>query len=232
MSSLVSRVHIKGADVGFSKQSAVEPMGFAVVDVETTGLSPSKDRVIEVAVVHLDIDGRIVGEFCTLIDPHRNVGPTHIHGITAADVTGAPTFATAAAVLWQQLSGRVLVAHNASFDVRFLNAEFGRCGVQLPPPPVMCTMQLSSHYLHDLPARTLTACCASANVELSHHHSALDDARAAAQLFGQFRAAQPHLPNSWREALTKASATAWMPAPPEYEFQPVTRAQQTERHTN
>ncbi|MHB1487450.1 MAG: 3'-5' exonuclease [Acidimicrobiales bacterium] len=221
----------QGVNVGFFKRSTVEPIGFAVVDLETTGLYPAKDRVVEVAVVHLDVDGRIVGEFCTLIDPHRDVGPTRIHGITAADVTGAPTFATAAAVLWQQLSGRVLVAHNARFDVGFLDAEFDRCGVQLPPPPVMCTMQLSSHYLHNLPARTLTACCASASVELSQHHSALDDARAAAQLLGQFRAAQPRLPDPWREALTEASSTEWTPAPPEDEFHPLTRTKQTARRT-
>jgi len=61
--------------------------GFAVVDLETTGLYPSTDRVIEVAVVHVSADAEIVGEFCTLINPCRDVGPTRIHGIRAADVT-------------------------------------------------------------------------------------------------------------------------------------------------
>jgi len=57
--------------------------GFAVVDVETTGLFPARDRVVEVAVVHLDPDARVTGEFSTLIDPRRDVGPTRIHGISA-----------------------------------------------------------------------------------------------------------------------------------------------------
>ena len=67
--------------------------------------------------MHVSADGQITGEFCTLINPCRDVGSTRVHGITAADVAGAPVFADAAATVWQLLSGRVLVAHNASFDV-------------------------------------------------------------------------------------------------------------------
>jgi DNA polymerase-3 subunit epsilon len=71
------------------------------------------------------------------------VGPTRIHGIRAQDILHAPSFSQAAAALWQMLAGRVLVAHNVPFDARFLEAEFSRCGVSLPPPPLMCTMQLA-----------------------------------------------------------------------------------------
>jgi DNA polymerase-3 subunit epsilon len=170
---------LREAMVGvFGRQTAI-PLGFAVPDLETTGLAPARDRVVELAVVQLDPDANITGEFSTLIDPGRDVGPTRIHGIRAADVSGAPTFAAAAAAVRRLLSGRVLVAHNASFDALFLGAEFYRCGVRLPPPPVMCTMRLASHYLRGLPARSLTACCLAAGVELSQHHSALHDARAA-----------------------------------------------------
>lgn len=200
--------------------------GFAVVDVETTGLYPSKDRVIEVAVVHLNARGEVTGEFCTLINPQRDVGPTSIHGITAADVLGAPTFAAAARSVWDRLVGMVFVAHNAAFDQRFLSAEFNRCGTDLPPPPVMCTMQLAGHYLHDLPARSLNACCEAARVELSQHHSALDDARAAAQLLSQFLAAHSQLPPSWSEALAAARKAVWRPDPPGQDVAAVTRAQQ------
>src|ERR1700722_7974419 len=89
--------------------------GFAVVDVETTGLFPARDRVVEVAVVHLDPDARVTGAFSTLIDPRRDVGPTHVHGIRASDVTGAPTFPVAAETIRRLLAGRVFVAHNARF---------------------------------------------------------------------------------------------------------------------
>ncbi len=108
------------------------PGGFAVVDLETAGLYPRSDRVVEVAVIHLSTEGQITAEFSTLINPGRGVGPTRIHGIKAADVVGAPAFADATATVWQLLSGRVLAAHNVPFDARFLDAEFSRCGVPLP----------------------------------------------------------------------------------------------------
>lgn len=203
--------------------------GFAVVDLETTGLYPSTDRIVEIAVLLLDGDAQVTLGFCTLVDPCRDVGPTRIHGIRASDVVGAPTFAAVAAAIWSLLSGRVLVAHNASFDARFLDAEFGRLGVWLPPPPVMCTMSLATHYLRDLPARSLPACCAAAGVALSCHHSAADDAAAAAGLLARFRAAHQQLPASWANALHAAALASWTPGPIAAEFCPVTRAEQVLR---
>ena len=201
-------------------------IGFAVVDLETTGLHPTTNRVVEVAVIHLDANAEITGQFCTLIDPRRDVGPTRIHGITAADVRGAPVFADAAATLWQLLIGRVLVAHNATFDTRFLAAEFSRCGTRLPQPPVMCTMDLASYYLRDLPARTLTACCAAADIQISQHHSALADAQAAAGLLASYRRAHRQLPQSWEQALIRAAQISWLPSPRAAQCRPVTRQQQ------
>jgi DNA polymerase-3 subunit epsilon len=124
------------------------------------------------------------------------------------------------------LDGRVLVAHNVPFDARFLEAEFNRCGVSLPPPPQMCTMQLASSYLPGLPGRNLAACCAAANITLSQWHSALDDARAVALLLVCYRSAHRQLPGSWAQALTQAAATRWLPAPGYVEFRPLTRIQQ------
>jgi DNA polymerase III epsilon subunit-like protein len=135
------------AEVGMSLKQAPVSGGFAVVDLETTGLYHRTDRVVEAAVVHVSAEGQVIKEFVTLINPGRDVGPTRIHGIRAADVLRAPVFADAAATLWQLLSGRILVAHNVPFDARFLEAEFGRCGARFPPPPVMCTMQLASSFL-------------------------------------------------------------------------------------
>jgi DNA polymerase-3 subunit epsilon len=185
--------------------------------------------VVEIAVVQLNADAEITAEFCTLINPRRDVGPTRLHGITAADITSAPIFATAAATLWELLSGRVLVAHNAPFDARFLDAEFTRCGTRLPPPPQMCTMQLASHYLRGLPARTLTACCDTAGVELDQHHSALHDARAAAQLLACYRAQHQQVPDSWVQALTEAALTPWVPSPEHAQFRPAGREEQIQR---
>src|SRR5262249_5526380 len=117
------------------------PGGFAVIDVETTGLSPGRDRVVEIAVVRTDRHGRVVDEWATLINPSGRVGAAHIHGITVADVRAAPRFADVAGELVARMAGNVVVAHNAAFDVAFLRAEFERAGWPMPAVPVLCTLE-------------------------------------------------------------------------------------------
>lgn len=161
-------------------------MGYAVVDVETTGFAArGSDRIVEVAVVQLDSTGRVTGEWCTLLNPGRDLGPQHVHRIRAADVWHAPTFAQAAGALAARLAGRVVVAHNLSFDARFLTAEFARIGVDLPVSG-LCTMRLADRYLPDRAGRSLRACCEAAGVVLESAHSALYDARATARLFAHY----------------------------------------------
>ena len=66
---------------------------YAVIDTETTGLLPShRHRVIEIAVVLLDARGQVEDEWVTLLNPQRDLGPQHIHGILTADVLDAPEF--------------------------------------------------------------------------------------------------------------------------------------------
>ncbi|MFJ6670544.1 exonuclease domain-containing protein [Actinosynnema sp. NPDC091369] len=161
-------------------------MGYAVVDVETTGFAArGSDRVVEVAVVGLDDGGRVTDEWCTLLNPGRDLGPQHVHRIRAADVWHAPTFARAAGAVAARLAGRVVVAHNLSFDARFLTAEFARAGVDLPVTG-LCTMRLADRYLPNLVGRSLAACCEAAGVVLDSAHSALHDARATARLFAHY----------------------------------------------
>src|SRR5690554_1237660 len=93
---------------------------YAVVDVETTGLGPRTNRIAEIAVVLVDERGEIERTWCTLINPERDLGPQHIHGISASDVLFAPTFGQVAGQLSEMLSARILVAHNVTFDLRFL----------------------------------------------------------------------------------------------------------------
>lgn len=159
--------------------------GYAVVDVETTGLSPGQHhRVIEVAVVHLDASGRRTDEWCTLVNPRRDLGAQHVHGISAADARRAPEFAGVAGELAARLSGRVLVAHNLSFDLRFLQAEFARLGHELSAVTGLCTMDLAGRYL-GASSRSLAACCEVAGLPMGTAHSALHDARASAGLLAR-----------------------------------------------
>jgi DNA polymerase-3 subunit epsilon len=197
--------------------------GYAVVDLETTGLSPRTNRIVEVAVVALDPWLRPQGEFVTLVNPGRDVGPTSIHGLTASDVSHAPSFADMASGLERWLGGRVLVAHNIRFDVAFLAAEFARLGATIPSVPALCTMELASAYLPHAYSRCLPDCCDAAGVPHPDAHQALADARAVAGLLTSYARSTPVMPASWGQALTLAANTPW-PALPATAGQPVTRA--------
>src|SRR3990172_10776779 len=156
---------------------------FAVVDVETTGFSPRlHDRVIEVAVVRLSPGGLPADEYTTLVNPCRDVGPTHIHGITATEVKDAPTFDQIAGDVGQRLVGAILVAHNLRFDRSFLDAEFGRVAEGWPELPGLCTLQLAYSLEPKSPSRKLAECCTRLGIPHSRSHCALDDARATAHL--------------------------------------------------
>ncbi len=165
--------------------------GFAVVDLETTGFSPDSERVVEVAVVVLDADGHEVDAFCTLLDPERDPGPTHIHGITSQMLVGAPTFAGVHPYLAGVLSGRVVVGHNVDrFDLAFLLAECRRLGGEdLVPPDVVTldTLRVAQSFL-DLPGKArLVDCCDRYRLTWDDHHSALGDARVTAALLCAMR---------------------------------------------
>ena len=209
-------------DVGGVGQTVRVP-GFAVVDLETTGFSPRLgDRVAEVAVVLVDDAGRVEDEWCTLVNPERDLGPQHVHGIAAADVALAPTFDRVAPALLHLLAGRVLVAHNAAFDTRFLRAEIGRAGIAAAIDPVacLCTQQLAGRYLTG--SRALAACCAAVGVVHDGVHSALGDARATAGLLGYYLDVAAD-DECWGVARAAADGVRWALPPVPSDVEPVLR---------
>lgn len=123
--------------------------GWVFVDVETTGLNPSWDRVVSVSAVAFDEGGRVAGELHTLVDPQRDPGPVHIHGLTKERLAGSPVFDAIAPEVVALTHGRVLVAHNAQFDYKFLHAEAERSSAALPTTHRLCTVALSRRL--DLP---------------------------------------------------------------------------------
>jgi DNA polymerase-3 subunit epsilon len=156
---------------------------YTVVDLETTGLfANGTDRVIELALVTLGAGGEVVDEYATLVNPGRDIGPTRIHGIESWEIAEAPTFADIIGDVSARLADRVAVAHNASFDLRFIAAEFGRLNHHLPPVKYICTLEMARLVGGDLPARNLTALCEHYDIDLPNAHTALDDARATAAL--------------------------------------------------
>lgn len=153
---------------------------YCVVDVETTGVSARLDRIVEIAIVALDGHGATEWAWTTLVNPQRDVGPTHIHGLRASDVQSAPVFGDIAGYLAYLLAGRVFVAHNASFDWRFIDASFEREGIMTPTIAQTCTCQTARSV--GLTPATLAACCEFYSITNNHAHSALGDALATAEL--------------------------------------------------
>lgn len=168
--------------------------GFAVVDFETTGLSPAKgDRAIEIGLVHVAPDGTLEDEHETLIHVDRSVSASWVHHITARDLLHAPDFEGIAHELRDLLAGRVFVAHNVSFDSRFLLAEYSRMGASIPvhQSTMLCTMKLSRSLIG---RGKLSDCCDYFGIANEDAHSALSDAHAAALLLGRLLEADPNWP--------------------------------------
>ena len=157
---------------------------FAVVDVETTGMSPaSADRVTEIAIVHVD-GGEVTEAFETLVNPQRPIPPAIIAltHITWEMVRDAPTFAGVAESVLAGLRERVFVAHNASFDWRFVSAEVSRAaGFQLSGDQ-LCTVRLARALLPQLPRRSLDNVTRYFGVDIRARHRAMGDALATAHV--------------------------------------------------
>ena len=181
---------------------------FAVLDIETTALSPETGRILEIAIVSTDPYGRVLDEWSTKINPQGPVGATHVHGIRPEDVTHAPLFHDVIADISNRLAGAAMVAHNARFELAFLRAEYARAGWDLPEIPHLCTLEASTVHLPQLDRRRLADCCWAVGTPLTGAHSALGDARATAVVLAAFMHPNwgvPPLPNHVRlpsEALT------------------------------
>ena len=186
--------------------------GFAVVDVETTGFSPQRDRVVEVAVVLVDGSGAVETEFATLVDPARDPGPTHVHGITEAMVTGAPAYAAVHPYLAHLFSGRVVVGHNiVRFDLPFLAAEAARAGATVPVADLVTidTLQVARDHLGLYGRATLPDCCDRYGLTWGDHHSALGDCMVTVELLAAVRDEVGDAALGVDEALGAARRSVW-----------------------
>lgn len=156
---------------------------FAVVDIETSGLSTRRHRILQVAVVTVD-GGEVVDEWSSLIRlrwPLQRVGPVHVHGISRGRLRGAPRQHEVLAELATRLDGAVFTAHNVGFDWPFIERAARRSRVSVAPDHRLCTLRLSrsldpdrelSHRLGDL--------CERYGISNDRPHDALHDARATA----------------------------------------------------
>lgn len=144
-----------------------------VVDCETTGVF-TRDRVVEVGLVTLDVHGRVIDRWETLVNPGRDAGPSWLHGVTGELLAHAPSFEAVAGALAARLDGAVLAAHNLPFDARMLAGEFDRLGIDFDPGQGLDTLRATGG--------RLTEVCRQQGIDLSQAHRALHDAEATAQL--------------------------------------------------
>lgn len=168
----------------------------AVIDLETTGLSPWRhDRVVEIAIVVMSPDGYVYTEYETLVNPNRDLGPSRIHQISASDVLRAPSFADVAGDVLDILANADTIAgHNVTFDKNFLVKEYERIGVAIPEIPLLCTCRLFGR-------NNLAACCDELGIPFEGlPHRALFDARATARLVSFLCADDPSLLGNHRLA--------------------------------
>ena len=150
--------------------------GWAVVDVETSGFRPGHARIISLAALALDAEGRVEQSVVSLLNPGVDPGPTHVHGLTAAMLEDQPQFADIAADVVELLRGRTLVAHNIAFDYGFLAAEAEIADCELPVDTVMCTVELARRLELGVDNLRLETLAAHWGVPQLRPHDAFDDA--------------------------------------------------------
>ena len=156
--------------------------GLVCVDLETTGGSALRHRIIEIGVVQIDLDGS-VHEWSTLVNPGVRIPSAIVAftGITDEMVADAPSFDQVHRELLTRLAGRVLVAHNARFDYGFIRMELARLGVRVRAP-VLCTVKLSRRLFPMYPRHHLDALMERHGVLCEARHRALGDARVLQQV--------------------------------------------------
>lgn len=183
--------------------------GYAVICLKTTGLFPyQRDRVVEIAVVHLDEGGHISARWETVVSPGSNAGDVADHGVSTAELLRAPTFEQIAPRLVDLLRGRVLVTHNAQFVTGFLMREFELIGYAPGRGlEAVCTMHLARSYLPGA-GRLLIDCCAAYDIEIEPGPGALVQAVACASLLAAYMHGSPSAA-PWINALDRAEQCVW-----------------------
>jgi len=168
--------------------SPVTNVLFAALDIETTGLNSRRGAVVEMAVVRFR-DNRVLDTNVWLVHPPDHIPAAErkaaeaVHGITPDMLRDAPEFAQVYPRVLETLQGAVVIAHNAPFDMRFLQAEVDRAGLAAPTNTVLDTLRLLRGWFPDLPHHGLQDLAAYLEVETNTQHRASADALCLVQVF-------------------------------------------------
>jgi DNA polymerase-3 subunit epsilon len=156
---------------------------FVIVDLETTGWQPGEARITEIGAVRF-AGGQVTGEFSTLINPGQPIPPdiAALTGISDAMVAGAPAIQAVLPSFLAFAGSSVLTAHNAPFDLGFLIAACGDCGLRWPGFPILDTVTLARQVLGEaeVPDCKLSTLASYFGSPTAPCHRALADARATA----------------------------------------------------
>lgn len=156
---------------------------FSIIDIETTGQSYKNGKITEIAIYQHN-GQEVTDSFSTLINPEMDI-PFFITELTGIDnemVRTAPKFYQVAKKIVEMTTGRIFVAHNVSFDYKFIKEEFARLGYDYSRK-TMCTVKLSRKLLPGHPSYSLGKLCANLGIEINGRHRAAGDALATAKLF-------------------------------------------------
>jgi DNA polymerase III subunit alpha, Gram-positive type len=156
---------------------------YVVFDVETTGLSAVYNSIIELAAVKIH-DGEIIDRFESFANPHHRLSATTINltGITDDMVQTAPEIEDVIRKFSEWAGDAVLVAHNASFDMGFLNVGYKKIGYDKAKNPVIDTLELGRFLYPELKNHRLNTLAKKFDIELTQHHRAIYDAEATGYL--------------------------------------------------
>ena len=159
------------------------PKGIISIDLETTGLSPLVDRIIEVGALKITPEGSVI--FQTLVNPEIPIPPhtTAIHNITDEMVKDSPTLLSVLHELKSFAGDLPIIAHNAKFDMGFIVMGMQRAKISLAPNEIFCTCKLARHTHMEIANHKLSTLVKELNIPLLHHHRATDDAFAALKIF-------------------------------------------------
>jgi DNA polymerase III subunit epsilon len=180
---------LAGADLAGADLAgrALAELEFAVVDLETTGWSPGAAAITEIAAVRVR-GGRRLGEFASLVNTGIPVPPgiEDLTGITDWMLAAAPRLGAVLPGLLDFAEGCVLVAHNAPFDIGFLRAACGQCGLAWPGFTVLDTVMLARRVMDpdEVPDCKLGTLAGFFRARTVPSHRALADARATADVLG------------------------------------------------
>ncbi|RKD88218.1 DNA polymerase-3 subunit epsilon [Mangrovibacterium diazotrophicum] len=156
---------------------------YTIIDIETTGQSYKDGKITEIAAYrHNGIE--VVDSFTSLINPECHIPYfiTELTGISNEMVASAPRFYEVAKRLVEITAGTIFVAHNVSFDYKFIQEEFKRLGYEYKRK-TMCTVKLSRKYLPGHPSYSLGRICDDLNIGIDGRHRASGDALATVKLF-------------------------------------------------